>query len=118
MKTGNFVQALAQIAGKLQIPLGVQWTDDKDTNREISVSRTNMDSEQMIERLITSCRGYEFDVRDGIVHIYPAWTKANRQDFVNLKLREFSPRSTAGDSNQTIARSGQSDGIPSATSIE
>lgn len=85
----QFHPGLAQVAGKFQIPLEVQWSDDTETNRRLSMSWTNTDPEQIIETLVTSHRGYEFDVTDGVVHIYPRWATANGQDFVSLKLGEF-----------------------------
>lgn len=89
VRAENFVQALAAVATKFQIPMGVQWTEDRDTKREVSRSWKNASPEQIIKSLVNSHSGYGFDVSDGVVHIFPKWAKSSREDFVNLKVQSF-----------------------------
>lgn len=95
VRAQNFVQALAAIATKFQIPMGIQWTEDAGTNREVSRSWSNASAQQIIESIVNSHPGYEFDVRDGVVHIFPEWAKSSRQDFANLMIQNFVVRDQA-----------------------
>ncbi|HVA71694.1 MAG TPA: hypothetical protein VNF02_01180 [Candidatus Limnocylindrales bacterium] len=89
LNADNFLDALTKVATKFHVPIGVQWSENSDTKRKVSASWANVDVQQVIQQLIGAHPGYEFDVTDGVLHVFPEWTKSNRQDFVNLNLPNF-----------------------------
>ncbi len=88
----NFLDALAKVATQFQLPLGVEWSENSETRQRVSRSWSDTDVQQMIQELVKAHQGYELEVRDGVVHVFPAWTKSNRKDFVNLRLGNFAVR--------------------------
>jgi hypothetical protein len=89
LNAGGLLDALAKVAAKFQIPMGVQWSENSDTKREVTATWKNTDPEQMIRSLVSTHRGYELNVSDGVVHILPDWARSSPQNFLNLKLQKF-----------------------------
>jgi hypothetical protein len=89
MNGDNFVDALLKVATQFQIPMGIEWSENASTAQKISESWTDADVQQVIQRLVNAQRGYEFEVKDGVVHVFPEWAKSSQQDFVNLKVQKF-----------------------------
>lgn len=85
----NFFDALMKIAKEFQIPMGIQWSETDDTMKKVSLSCANVDTEQILRKLVDLQQGYSLDVSNGVVHVFPEWARRSRQDFVNLKIREF-----------------------------
>lgn len=89
LNADNFLDALARVATQFQLPMGVQWSENSETLRKVSSTWSDVDAQQIIQELVNVHPGYEFDVSDGVVHVFPAWTKSSQQDFVHLKLEKF-----------------------------
>lgn len=95
LNADSFVDALAKLATRFGIPMGIEWYGNTEAARKVSLSWINSDPERMIRKLVGSQRGYEFDVSGGVVHVFSAKDRSSRQDFVNLKIREFIVRDEA-----------------------
>lgn len=85
----NFFDALMKIAKEFQIPMGIQWSEAEDTMKKVSLSCANVDTEQILWKLVDSHPGYTFDMSKGVIHVFPKWTRGSRRDFVNLKIQDF-----------------------------
>jgi hypothetical protein len=89
LNADSFLDALAKVAAKFQIPIGVQWSENSDTKRKVYASWANVDAQQVIQQLVRAHPGYRLEVSGGVVHVFPDWTISNRHDFVNLKVSKF-----------------------------
>jgi len=89
LNADNFLDALTKVATQFRLPMGVQWSENKATMRKVSRSWSNVDVQKVIQELVKAQQGYEFDVSDGVLHVFPKWTKSSRQDFLSLKLPKF-----------------------------
>lgn len=69
--------------------MGIEWTEDSDTERKVSRSWNNTEAQQAVRDLVVAQPRYKFDVANGVVHVFPRRAKANGKNFVNLKLRTF-----------------------------
>lgn len=89
LEAGNFVDALAALAQKFELPMGVEWSRDQQTSRRVSRSWNSVSVRQIVQDVVKAEPGYEFSVSEGVVHVLPIWTSPESQDFTRLKLGGF-----------------------------
>lgn len=93
----NLLDALFKVATRFQIPLGVEWSQNQETMRNLSLSWTDADLQQVVKDLVSSYHGYQFDFSGGVVHVFPEWSISSQRDFVNLKVEKFFVRNQVPD---------------------
>lgn len=90
LNADNFLDALAKVASQYQIPIAVEWSEDTNTKQKVSQSWIDTDIRELIQQLVSEQPGYEFGIKNEVVHVFPKWTKSSRQNFLDLKIQKFS----------------------------
>lgn len=80
----TFVQALIHLASKAKIPLGVEWIETEDTLAPLNTKFENASYREILTRLIKDRPHYEWEISNGVVHVFPKGAMEDPTDFVNL----------------------------------
>jgi len=89
LNASDFGHALIVFGSRFEIPMGIQWIRSKDTLKSVNLSWRNASVEQMLSTLVKSQAGYQFDVNDGVVHVFVVELKSSHQNFLNLNIEKF-----------------------------
>jgi hypothetical protein len=85
----TFLQALTRFAAEFEIPVGIEWSRTPATLQRVRVSWQDVTVHQVIESLVRSQPGYDFEISGGIVHIHPRETLGDARNFLNLGIDQF-----------------------------
>ena len=88
----NFLQALTKTAAQFRIPIGVEWIRSPMTSGTVQFSWRSATPEGILRALVDSQPGYELEVKNGIVHIFPRKSVADKNNFLNIQIDKFSVR--------------------------
>ena len=92
LNADNFLEALAQVATRFEITMGIEWSKSPATLQKVRLFWDQADVQQVIETLVKNQPGYEFNIDNDVVHVYPQEAKSNSHDFVNLRIQKFQVR--------------------------
>ncbi len=86
--TGS-LDAFLSVAGDFKLPMGIEWT--KVTAGDVHLSRSwqGATPSAILQDVVKAYPGYELEVSNGVVHVYPATVRGDRGDILNTRIRSF-----------------------------
>lgn len=90
--TCNFVDALVQVSSEFQIPMGIAWIGTPAARAEVPFLWKEVTVREVIEAIAKQQPGYSVQVRNGVVHIAAPELIPERENFLNLRIKEFQVR--------------------------
>jgi hypothetical protein len=89
LSAANLADALAKTSVRFQIPIGVEWVKNPQTQR--SVSRTWSDNTvlEVINSIVESYHGYGLKVDNGVVNVFRQDLLKDSRNFLDLKVPDF-----------------------------
>jgi len=84
----NFVQALVQVSGDFQIPMGITWVNSPATLAQLPLAWAHTTPDEIIRDIVKTQPGYEVRVDDGIVHIFRSIQ--DNENFLKIRIGRFS----------------------------
>jgi hypothetical protein len=85
----DFVDALASVAGRFKIPIGVAWVNDPKARTPVNLSLENATVEEVIATITKGQPGYAMEVQGGVVHVFSRAAISNQQNFLALRVETF-----------------------------
>jgi len=82
-------EQLIEIAQRFQIPIGIEWSHPRAKKSAPPVHLREVTIREAIRHIIQNS-GHEFEMRDGIIHIFSASFVSDGRNFLNLRIPEFS----------------------------
>ncbi len=82
-------EQLIEIAQRFQIPIGIEWSDTRAKKSAPPVHLREITIREAIRHIIQSS-GHEFEMKDGIIHIFSSSFVSDGRNFLNLRISEFS----------------------------
>lgn len=89
LKANSFLEALTAVAGKFEIPMGIQWVRDDRTLTKVEMLVNDATVYQVIKSIAKTQPGYAVGVSDGVVHVFPRKLAADPRNFLNLKIKRL-----------------------------
>ncbi len=83
----SFLQAVVRVAAEFEIPMGIEWIRDSGEKVELEFHSTSV--RRVVESLLRNQPGYEWDVRNGVLHVFPRSLRENQRNVLNLRLEEY-----------------------------
>jgi hypothetical protein len=89
-ESSSTIKQLIELAQQFQIPMGVEWllTTDEKSVRPVHVRKALL--RDVLKVIVQQQPGYQFTLRDGIVHVFATSLINDRRDFLNLVVPSFS----------------------------
>jgi hypothetical protein len=87
--TNNFVEALTLVGKDFQIPMGIAFIDTPAATREIAFERKAGTVRNLIDEIVERETDYKVEIKNGVVHVFSPGAVAARENFLNLRLKEF-----------------------------
>jgi hypothetical protein len=85
----NMLEVLNRVSHDLKVPMGIEWVKGPATNYGINRQWEHASIHEIIQSLINSFPGYECDIGDGIVLVYPRGSTNDKSNLLNLRLSSF-----------------------------
>lgn len=89
LSENSFVEALTRVASRFKLPMGIEWTKDPSAHRPVNLSWKRTTIREVLESVVKSVPGYQFDFRDGVVHVHYPNSRADPHNFLNLHVESF-----------------------------
>ena len=89
LKATNLLEALAQISSQFDIPVGVEWRNQPNSERVVSGEWSDITLESLIKDAVAQDPEYELDISNNVLHIRPRGFGQSPSDFLNIKLQSF-----------------------------
>lgn len=88
-ESSSTIQQLVDLAQKFQIPIGVEWLHTQNEKPARPIHVRNALVRDVLRKILRQQPGYQFMVRDGIVHIFASGLINDRRNFLNLVVPIF-----------------------------
>lgn len=99
----TFLQALTKVAGQFELPMGIVWIKNQKTSPRINRRWTHVTLYQVMKTLVGSQPGYDFEVKNGVVRVFPHGDLEDKKSFLNIKIDEFEVKNeVAGWTNHRL----------------
>jgi hypothetical protein len=85
----NFVGALIRISNDFEIPMGIAWVNSPAAHTELPFAWKKITVLEIIQNIANTQPGYQVDVRDGVVHIWPSGLIPDRENFLKLRIPAY-----------------------------
>jgi hypothetical protein len=85
----NFVGALIRVSNDFEIPLGIAWVNSPAAHKELPFTWKKATILEIIQNIVSTQPGYQVEVADGVVHIWPSGLIPDRENFLKLKIPAF-----------------------------
>lgn len=85
----TFVDALASVASRFKIPVGIELVAAPSTLQPFKLSKRRATVMQILTALVRGEQGYDLRVDGGIVHIFPKDFVGQPSNFLNLPIKRF-----------------------------
>ncbi len=100
----TFLQALLEMASRFKVPMGIEWVRSPLALHDVHFRLQRRKLRQAIGSLVATQRGYEWEVKGGVVHVFPQGALTDNTDFLNLRLDRFEARNEKlGDILQNLS---------------
>jgi hypothetical protein len=83
----SLVGALVRVSNDFQIPMGIVWVNAPSARAERPFVWNNATIQEIIQTIANTQPGYQFQVRNGVVHVFPQIS--DDQNFLKIKIAEF-----------------------------
>ncbi len=87
--TLNLVEALIRVSNDLRIPMGITWVDTRAARAELPFAWKDATVQEVIESIAETQPRYRVQVRNGVVHVFPAAVIPDRENFLQLRIEAF-----------------------------
>ncbi|MGA3099341.1 MAG: hypothetical protein ABSF25_23025 [Bryobacteraceae bacterium] len=86
--TGS-LDAFLSVAGDFKLPMGIEWI--KVTAGDVPLSRSwqGATPSAILQDVVKAYPGYELEISNGVVHVYPAAMRGDRGDILNVRIGSF-----------------------------
>lgn len=85
----TFVEALATLASRFDIPMGIEWIKEPSSMRPISLEWKRGSIREMIATVVNNQGHYALDTNNGVVHVFPNRSLRDPHDFLNVRIESF-----------------------------
>lgn len=85
----DFVDALASVAGRFKIPMGIAWVNEPKARTAVNLSWENATAQEVIATITKGQPGYTMEVQGGVVHVFSRAAIPDQQNFLNLRVETF-----------------------------
>lgn len=85
----TFLQALTRVAAEFEIPMGIEWVKSPTTLRRFERSWRNLSIYQILKSVLKAQSGYELQISNGVVHVFPRGALVDKGSFLNLRIDKF-----------------------------
>jgi hypothetical protein len=86
------VEGLIRVSSDFQIPIGIVWVNTPEATAESSFAWKDATVQEIIKTLAKAQPRYQFESRNGVVHVFPPGAIPRSQDFLKLKIESFEVR--------------------------
>jgi hypothetical protein len=83
-------EQLIELAQRFQIPIGIEWVDDRNKETALPVHLRKTTVREAIRHILQRHPGHGFEMEDGIIHIFSYPFVNDSRNFLNLRIQEFS----------------------------
>jgi len=83
-------EQLIELAQRFQISIGIEWIDARAKKAALPIHVRKTTIREAIRLILQQHPDYEFEVKDGIIHIFPPAFVNDGRNFLNLRIQEFS----------------------------
>jgi len=87
----TFPSALIKVSERFEVPMGIEWIKSPETLRSVNLSWSHTTANQIVESL-TRQFGYELQVKDEIINVFPRGRLRDEHDLLNLRIKSFAVR--------------------------
>lgn len=85
----SFLEALVHVAGDFHIPMGVAWVNTPAARAPRPFEWRDVTVKQMIEAIAATPPGYQVQMSNGVMHVFPLRPILERENFLTLKIPSF-----------------------------
>lgn len=89
LSADTFLQALTKVATQFEIPMGIEWVQAPVSLRNVNLSWQRVTVYQVVKSLVESQPGYEVEISNGVVHVFPRGSPRDPHNFLNLRIDKF-----------------------------
>lgn len=89
LSAGNFVDALVQVAGKYEIPMGIECVQTHAAERPVHLAWADTTVRRIIAGIVHAQPGYEIQVKGGVVVVRPTNLLPDRENFLTERIANF-----------------------------
>jgi hypothetical protein len=85
----SLVEALIRVSNDFQIPMGIVWVNTPAGRAELTFVWKDATVREILEAICKTQPGYQVQVRNGVVHVFPRSSIPDPQNFLKLKIDGF-----------------------------
>ena len=89
LQADTFIDALLKIAARFELPLAVEWIKTADTLQPVRLSQDETTAAAVLDAVVSSHQGYEWQLENGIVHVFPRTLVADSRNPLNVRISGF-----------------------------
>ncbi|MEJ7575908.1 MAG: hypothetical protein WKF74_02765 [Pyrinomonadaceae bacterium] len=91
-KTEYLLDQLTAVAQHYGIAMGIEWELKawQEAGVEFPVSGNNLTVQDLLQTIVSKMPGYQMTVENEIIHIAPSTLSADSNNFLNVRIEEFS----------------------------
>jgi hypothetical protein len=83
------LHALLRVAGDFQLPMGIEWVNDAGSTRHFANAWHDATPSVILQDVLRAYPGYSSEVRNGVVHVFPAALHGDPSDLLNIRIGTF-----------------------------
>jgi len=89
LQAETFIDALLNIAARFELPLAVEWIKSADTLQPVRLSQPETTAAAILDAVVSSHQGYEWQLENGIVHVFPRTLVTDSRNPLNVRISGF-----------------------------
>jgi hypothetical protein len=89
LSASSLADAVISVSKEFQVPVGLEWVRDKETQRSIVKRWEGKTIGEILESIIEEYPGYNFDIQNGVVHVFRRDLLNDKSNFLNLAVPAF-----------------------------
>lgn len=82
-------EQLIELAQRLNIPIGIEWSDAHTKKAAPPVHLRKTTVREAIRHILQHHHNHEFEIKDGVIHIFSHSFVNDGRNFLNLRIPEF-----------------------------
>src|SRR5262245_11398772 len=86
-KAASGEEQLIELAQHFQIPLGIEWVDYRSEKTVLPVHLRKTTVREAIRHILQQHPGYEFEMKNGIIHVFSPSLVNDGRNYLNLRIR-------------------------------
>ncbi|MGB8474434.1 MAG: hypothetical protein WCE61_10150 [Candidatus Acidiferrum sp.] len=87
--SNNFAEALTKFASDFQIPMGIEWTDNRNAQAKLNLSWKDSTVLNILRAIVATQPTYRIDLRPRIIRIWSAALVPERENPLTIVLDRF-----------------------------